>query len=569
MVLGVLLAALAQEDQPVPTFRTGVAAVLVDVVVVDGEGNAVADLTRDDFRVLEDGVPQTVATFDVTDFRSYVDQISPAAAPPEGEVNTYPRRFLFILNRQGAEFAHVHRAKRDLAEFIVDSLAEGDETMVIDIGYSLKVVQDFQAGKEKALKAVRSISQMRIDYPMGPDRSAHQVYRDLESIGEALAALPGRKIVLFFSNDLQTFAPPGSSDFDNGFSLKAAVESLNQANVTVYTFDIRGPESPFPSMEGGLSPLATETGGRFFYSNPSFAPPLRRVGAENARYYLLSYVSTNPALDGSYRKIEIEVARAGASVIARPGYYARERAVESADAEKPEAPEEARPSGELPLALEISTYLLPRVKGPVTVEVAVALPADLVAEGGRTLRLRVADGKSGTLHTSENPVSLDRFYVLESVALAPGRYLLEVVVSAGTKEIHRASTEILVPEGLADRFGLSSVVPVPSPDAARAEILPLAAVSRGEPLHLLFQAFPGREAPARRARASYRVLDEKGAEVLKSGVKNEIEISSEGTPVILSVPSRSLDYGTYRVEVRIEDASSGRAATGEIEFRVR
>jgi hypothetical protein len=94
-------------------------------------------------------------------------------------------------------------------------------------------------------------------------------------------------------------------------------------------------------------------------------------------------------------------------------------------------------------------------------------------------------------------------------------------------------------------------------------------VSRGEPLHLLFQAFPGREAPARRARASYRVLDEKGAEVLKSGVKNEIEISSEGTPVILSVPSRSLDYGTYRVEVRIEDASSGRAATGEIEFRVR
>jgi hypothetical protein len=70
---------------------------------------------------------------------------------------------------------------------------------------------------------------------------------------------------------------------------------------------------------------------------------------------------------------------------------------------------------------------------------------------------------------------------------------------------------------------------------------------------------------------SYRILDPEGSEVLKDRVKDEIALADrpDGTPVVLSLPTRSLAYGTYRVEVRIEDPSSGRAATSETEFRVR
>jgi hypothetical protein len=102
-------------------------------------------------------------------------------------------------------------------------------------------------------------------------------------------------------------------------------------------------------------------------------------------------------------------------------------------------------------------------------------------------------------------------------------------------------------------------------------LLPVSAVRRGEALHVLFQILPGREAPSKRARVSYRILDPEGSEVLKDRVKDEIALSdrADGTPVILSLPTRSLDYGSYRVEVRTEDPSSGRAATSEIEFRVR
>ncbi len=572
--------AFSQEDRPqVPTFRTGVNAVMVDVVAIDREGKPIPGLTREDFQVLEDGVPQTIATFDVTDWTSYVGERT-SGASPEGAVNTYPRRFIFILNRQGAEFEYLTRAKRDLGTFIVESMAEGDEAMVIDVGYSLKIVQDFRAGKENTLQAIRKLSQMQIDYPMGPDRAAHQIYRDLESLGQALLGIPGRKIVLLFSNELATFAEPGNRSIDNSFSLKDAVEALNQSNTSVYTLDIRGPDSS-TSFRGGLSPLATETGGRYFHSNPSFSPPLRRNGAENQRYYLLSYVSTNPEVDGSYRKIAVKVAREGATVIARRGYFAREPEAVSTDAprEKPADPPKARVAAELPLAVEITTYLLPTGTSTVRVPVSVALPADLLTGEGdaeRKLELNVVDESGKAIQSFEEPVSLERFYVLRSLSLEPGSYLMEVTVHAGERELHRASTGIEIPWGLGERFGLSSILPVVSPDAASSvgkdlPLLPVSAVRRGEALHVLFQILGGREGPAKRARVSYRILDPEGSEVQKDKVKDEISLSDrpDGTPVILSLPTRSLAYGLYRVEVRIEDPSSGRAATSEIEFRVR
>jgi VWFA-related protein len=138
LVAGVI--ATQEPREQVPTFRAGVSAVLVDVLATDREGNPLAGLMEEDFQVFEDGVPQAIATFDVTDWTSYVAGHG-SEARPEGGVNTYPRRFIFVLNRQGADFEYLNRAKRDLATFIVESMAEGDESMVIDIGYSMKIQQ--------------------------------------------------------------------------------------------------------------------------------------------------------------------------------------------------------------------------------------------------------------------------------------------------------------------------------------------------------------------------------------------------------------------------------------------
>ena len=51
-------------DKPVPTIKTQVRRVLVDVVVTDAKDAPVTGLKQKDFEVLEDGKPQTVATFE-------------------------------------------------------------------------------------------------------------------------------------------------------------------------------------------------------------------------------------------------------------------------------------------------------------------------------------------------------------------------------------------------------------------------------------------------------------------------------------------------------------------------
>jgi VWFA-related protein len=52
-----------QQQPPPPTFRAGINFVRVDVIISDNKGNAVADLTENDFEVAEDGKPQKIETF--------------------------------------------------------------------------------------------------------------------------------------------------------------------------------------------------------------------------------------------------------------------------------------------------------------------------------------------------------------------------------------------------------------------------------------------------------------------------------------------------------------------------
>src|SRR4051812_12940211 len=62
-----LTAGAAQQQAPAQRapgmVRDGVTAVLVDVVVRDKRGQPVHDLTRADFELLEDGVPQSIGAF--------------------------------------------------------------------------------------------------------------------------------------------------------------------------------------------------------------------------------------------------------------------------------------------------------------------------------------------------------------------------------------------------------------------------------------------------------------------------------------------------------------------------
>ena len=71
-----------------------------------------------------------------------------------------------------------------------------------------------------------------------------------------------------------------------------------------------------------LQTLAANTDGIAVVNSNDIDRGLQRVVADLSTYYLMSYYSTNTALDGKYRQITVRVKRPGVEVRARKGYRA-------------------------------------------------------------------------------------------------------------------------------------------------------------------------------------------------------------------------------------------------------
>jgi Ca-activated chloride channel family protein len=91
-VVGIAQQPPAPSSNQPPTARFGAATsgVVVDVVVRDSRGRPVLGLTRDDFEIYEDGVPQSVVAFEPYEPTDAPPSVADAAAA--AGVETAPRR---------------------------------------------------------------------------------------------------------------------------------------------------------------------------------------------------------------------------------------------------------------------------------------------------------------------------------------------------------------------------------------------------------------------------------------------------------------------------------------------
>ena len=71
-----------------------------------------------------------------------------------------------------------------------------------------------------------------------------------------------------------------------------------------------------------LRELAESTGGALIANTNDLGKGLDRVTADLASYYEIAYAPKNAEADGSFRKIEVKVARKGVDVTSRSGYFA-------------------------------------------------------------------------------------------------------------------------------------------------------------------------------------------------------------------------------------------------------
>lgn len=118
--------------QPPPSFKSGVQLVEVDVRVFGKEGRFVPDLTRDDFELIEDGVPQSIA--ELYGVRPRSDPGARAGSDlgltpvrPQADAGAARQTWIFHFDLNHlTPGSGYERARKAVEEFIRDRFKEGD-----------------------------------------------------------------------------------------------------------------------------------------------------------------------------------------------------------------------------------------------------------------------------------------------------------------------------------------------------------------------------------------------------------------------------------------------------------
>lgn len=116
----------------------------LDAVVTDREGRPVKGLSREDFVILENGVPQ-----EITNFSFYESSASTSSLPgavdapaPPPETIAPARHYVFFIDEMAIQYS-ARKKLKDSASLIVRSMRPGDAASIVRPSGAAKIVQDY------------------------------------------------------------------------------------------------------------------------------------------------------------------------------------------------------------------------------------------------------------------------------------------------------------------------------------------------------------------------------------------------------------------------------------------
>ena len=379
---GILLAQAPAAPQPGVTFRVEVNFVEIDAVVTDAQGNFVRNLTRDDFELIEEGEPQSIAAFTLVDLPvRKADAPLSRDQPVEPDVRTNLEDFngrviLLVLDDLQTEFRRSAPVKAAAAQFVRRFVGANDLVAVLHTGSGAKSGQEFTNSHARLLAAIDrfagqkipSTAMMAIDdhyAKRGRGRNVrdsadaereHKARNSLSTLRAAAEFLGGirgrRKAVVWFGEGIDLDV---QDDFAGGFSttirdeMRETIGAATRAGVSFYGVDARGvaagldeaihiaalPVEDATAKLGTsailkevqrahdfLQTISTETGGFAVINQNDLNNAFARIIQENSSYYLLGYHPNNDRRDGKFRRVQVRVTRRGLQVRSRPGYRA-------------------------------------------------------------------------------------------------------------------------------------------------------------------------------------------------------------------------------------------------------
>jgi len=156
-----------------PTFGTQVELVTVDVAVVDKKGQSVRGLTRDDFVVSENGVPQALTSFEaVVVPETPRTQVIPR--PPVVSTNVVPdtrrgRTFAVVFDDIHLSAMQAQRARGAVAAFLQEGVADGDMVTLVATGGGAWWTARMPEGRDSLVSILKRLDGRYVPDP-SPDR---------------------------------------------------------------------------------------------------------------------------------------------------------------------------------------------------------------------------------------------------------------------------------------------------------------------------------------------------------------------------------------------------------------
>ena len=309
------------------TIKVRVDMVSLPVVVTNRAGHHITDLEKEDFKVLEDGVPQTIAGFSPTE---------------------EPFSLALLLDTSGSTEQRLAEIQNEAIRF-VNLLHPDDSVAVLSFARDVSLHQDFSIDRDRNARGIKETR------PGGSTVLYEAVWLALE---EVLKPVKDRKALVLFTDGVDTAS--------RKVSMKETLELSRESRAVIYCvyFDterdrysraqrpgptvggipLPGPPvvlNPLPPVYGPGGPgstheayaqgrayleqLAENSGGKVFdaLAMQDLGPAFESIARELASQYSIGYYSTNQKYDGKFRRVEVRMVKPDLVARTRKGYYAR------------------------------------------------------------------------------------------------------------------------------------------------------------------------------------------------------------------------------------------------------
>jgi VWFA-related protein len=309
---------LAQNVDQDDVIRTETDVTNLPFTATDKDHHFVTTLRAEDLRVLEDGVPQTLFTFQQETDRplsiAFLIDVSLSQESTLPEQKAAVRTFIekVILSN-----------KDQVALIPFTGLAYLEQPLTRDMLSVYRVLQTIEVAEPAYTGSGRPLTGIPTGPGLaGPPREGSTAIWDAVGLTStnvlANAAGHRRRAIILLTDGINT---------SSRLSQKQAIDRVLGAEAVVYAIGIGSERDGLDKI--ALKDVAQHTGGRAFFPDKKFDldAAFAEIEKELRTQYLIAYSSTNKNRDGSYRMITIELTNPALKkekleIRHRPGYYA-------------------------------------------------------------------------------------------------------------------------------------------------------------------------------------------------------------------------------------------------------